>query len=192
LGVVILTARATGQPAEVDPGPIAMTLPELEDELRRRQQDLDRYGERLDGLEQQNDEVRRELEARGEVLRRQESEVRARLITLCRLSRGGYLQMLGGSRSWADLFRRSQFARSLVDQELEALGAHQSEVEELDRRYRQLDRRLNEQRQLQERIVQYQRELEAERERRLNERARAASDPYRLGTDFDFDSLNHL
>ena len=180
LVVVLVAGRAIGQPADPDPGPIAMTLAELEEELQRRQQDLARYNERLAELERQNAEVRQDLDESAAVLGRQEEQVRARLITLCRLSRSGYLQLLVGARSWADLFRRARFARTLMDQELEALHEHKHQVDELRLRRQQLDQRLVAQRELQERISRYQEELEAEWERRLVEQAHEATDPYGL------------
>lgn len=178
--LVLAASTATGQPADtVDPGPIAMTLVELEEEIRRREHDLERYNEQLAELERENAELRRELDAHGADLARQERQVRARLVTLCRLSRGGYLQLLGGASSWADLFRRAQFARTLVDQEMEALNEHQRQVEALEERRGQLDQRLAAQRRLRERIAGYREELEAERERRLVERRQP--DPLSLG-----------
>ncbi len=179
--LALIAGQAAGQPADVDPEPLGMTLQELEEELRRRQEDLGRYSQRLSTLEQQNLEVRGELEGRETVLRRHESQVRARLVTLCRLSQGGYLQLLQDASSVADLFRRAQFARGLVSDDLGALREHQAEVDAITLRRRQLDRRLAAQRQLQERIEQYRLDLEAERERRVNQAARDHVGP----SDFD-------
>ena len=117
------------------------------------------------------------------MLRRQEAQVRARLVTLCRLSQGGYLQLLQDASSLADLFRRAQFARGLIDGDLDALREHQTEVDSINLRRRQLDRRLAAQRQLQERIEHYRLELETERERRVNQAAQGMNQPASFDPD---------
>ncbi len=181
--LALIASQAAGQQADIEPQPLAMTLPELEEELRRREEDLGRYSQRLSALESQNAEVRGELESREQVLRRQEAQVRARLVTLCRLSQGGYLQLLQDASSLADLFRRAQFARGLIDGDLDALREHQTEVDSINLRRRQLDRRLAAQRQLQERIEHYRLELETERERRVNQAAQGMNQPASFDPD---------
>lgn len=158
---------ASGQPAELNETPLVMTLHELQEELDLREADLRRYNERLEALESQNAEVRGQILERETVLRRQEHAVRERIVTLCRLSRGGYAQLLGGARTLTDLMRLAQLARTVIDQDIEALRDHQGQVDELEDQRRQLSGRVESQRRLSERISQYQQELEAERQRRV-------------------------
>ena len=67
---------AQGQPTEFDDTSFPMTLDELENEIQRREEDLRRYGNRLERLESKNQEVRRELEHREAELRQREYQVR--------------------------------------------------------------------------------------------------------------------
>ena len=172
---------AVGQTSDLDETPLAMTLSELREELSRREADLRRYRSRLEELERENDEVRAGLEQREADLRRQEHTVRARLVTLCRMSRGGYVQLLGGASSWVDLIRRAQLVRAVTEQDIEALRAHQRAVEELESQREQLSANVESQRRLSDRISQYQQELEAERQRRLV----AEPNPYPQTVPFD-------
>lgn len=159
---------ASGQSAGLSETPLVMTLNELQEELDMREADLLRYNERLEALESQNTEVRGQIRERETELRVQEYAVRERIVTLCRLSRGGYMQLLGGARSLSGLMRLAQLARAVVDQDIEALRVHQGQVDELEEQRQQLSNRVETQRRLSERIGQYQQELEAERQRRLD------------------------
>ena len=166
--VLLIVGTASGQPSELEDGPLVMSLAELEDEISRRQEDLRRHQERLSEIERENETVRRELDARASVLGNRETHVRERIVTLCRLSRGGYVQLLRGAETWTDLVRRAQLARAVMDDDITVLRAHQTEVEDLERQRRELDERLERQRDLNDRITRYRRELEEERQRRLS------------------------
>ena len=187
----IVAGSATGQPAELDEAPMVMTLEELEGEIERREADLRRYSEQLQRLERQIEALRTQLAEREAVLRRQERTARTRVVTLCRLSRGGYVQLLRGARNWTDLVRRAQIARVVMDQDVAALQEHQREVEELSQRRQQLTQRVDRQRELQERIARYQRELEAERARRLAQ-SRELQQPQSLPVGAQEDDITSL
>ena len=179
--MALAASHAGGQEVELPAVPPGMTLGELEDELRRREEDLARYQARLEDLESQNAAVGAELEARARELALHERQVRRQLVTLCRLSQGGYVLLLQDARSMADLFRRIQLARSLVDEDMEALRGHQRAVDALEVRRRELAGSLEAQRQLQEQVAQYRLELEAERERRVSAEAQAPAPAYDMG-----------
>lgn len=147
---------------------LVMTLTEIQEELSRREADLSRYNERLEELERQNNAVRQQIIERENELQQQESNVRERIVTLCRLSRGGFMQLLGGAQTLSDLMRLAQLARAVVDQDIEALTAHQTGMEELEAQRQQLSERVESQRRLRERISHYQQDLEAERQRRIS------------------------
>jgi len=153
-----------------DPSLPTKTLAEIEEEIARRRADVSRYQERLAELARQNDEVRRDIEQKATVLHDRESIIKARIITLCRLGRGGYMQLLRGAESWSALFRRSQLVRSVIEGDLRVLREHQEQVEILERQRQALDQRIAAQQELTDRIALYQQELEAEVERRANER----------------------
>ena len=169
LGLVVATGRAGGQGAFSD-GAVAseMTAAELEDEIARREADLARHGARLARLEASEARVRDELAAHAAELGRQESQVRARIVTLCRLRQGGYLHILRGASSWTDLVRRARYARTLAAHDLEVLRRHHEGVQALETRRRELDERLDEARGLRDRIAGYRDELRAELERRAS------------------------
>jgi len=162
-----LVGNAAGQPSDVEELPLVMTLAELEEEIVRREDDLRRYRERLEDLEARNDSIRRHLEAREAELQGEEARLRSKIVTLCRMSRGGYLQMLRGARTWAEMARRAQIARTVVDRDVEEIRSHQQQVDELRSQRQQLVQRLEVQRQLQARIERYRQELANERSRRL-------------------------
>jgi peptidoglycan hydrolase CwlO-like protein len=157
-----------------------MTLAELREEIARREADLRRYRVRLDELVRENESVRATLDEHEAALRRQEATVRARLVTLCRLSRGGYLQLIAGASSWVDLLRRAQIVRAVVERDIETLASHQRQVEALADQRRELTERIETQRSLSDRISQYQQDLEAERERRVAAESSASPPPFGL------------
>jgi septal ring factor EnvC (AmiA/AmiB activator) len=167
--------RAAGQESDAMSDSSAMTMSELEDEIARREEDLGRYGEQLTRLEQEVAAVRTELDAREVELAAREAHVRARVVTLCRLRRGGYLHLLRGARSWTDLVRRARYARAIADRDLAALAEHQRQVDELAARRAELAQRVSSVIGLRERIDLYRQELEAERDRR-----QVSSDPLSL------------
>lgn len=194
LGAILLLSGlsvvepATGQISNVEETPLVMTLDELEEEIVRREDDLRRYRERLAELEVENSKVGANLEAREDRLRGQEDRLRGKIVTLCRMSRGGYIQLLRGARTWAEIARRSQIARAVVDQDIEEIREHQLQVEELREQRARLLRRVEVQRQLQARIARYRRELEDERRRRL--RAQRYGLPHTTPASGDFDDLD--
>lgn len=146
---------------------LGMTLEELEEEIARREADLLRYSGRLTELERQNDTLRADVDQREAAARVRERSLRTRIVGLCRLTRGGYVALLLGAHTWTDLLRRAELARTVVDRDVEALRAHRVELEELRDRRRHLAEQLETQRALADRISLYQRELEAERQRRV-------------------------
>lgn len=169
LGVLSLAmGTASGQTSNLDGEQLAMSLGELEEEISRRETDLRRYAEQLEELDRQNNEISRRLDQRARVLGEREGEVRGRIITLCRLSRGGVLQMLRGSRTLTDLIQRTRHARAVMDQDFGVLLRHQREVGQLEAERRELTVRIERQQELRRRIVEYQQELEGERQRRLS------------------------
>lgn len=146
---------------------LGMTLEELEEEIARREADLQRYSSRLAELEQQNEALRADLARREATASERERTLRTRIVGLCRLTRGGYVALLLGARTWTELLRRAELARSVVDRDVEALRAHRSELDQLRRQRQQLAEQLDAQRALADRISLYQQELEAERQRRV-------------------------
>jgi peptidoglycan hydrolase CwlO-like protein len=146
---------------------LGMTLEELEEEIARREADLQRYSSRLAELDQQNEALRADLEQREATARARERSLRTRIVGLCRLTRGGYVALLLGAHTWTDLLRRAELARSVVDRDVEALRAHRVELEQLRQQRRTLAEQLETQRTLADRISLYQQELEAERQRRV-------------------------
>jgi len=177
LAVVVPARPAWAQGSGLDDA-LGMTLQELEEEIARREDDIRRYAERLAQLEGQNDEVRLDLERREANARRHERGLRGRIVSLCRLSRGGYVALLLGAHTWTELLRRAELARTVVDRDVDALRAHTGELEQLRLQRRQLAEQLETQRALSDRISLYQQELEAERQRRL-----ALENPPPLPTD---------
>ncbi len=167
LAVALVVGDAAGQSGGLEETPLIMSLVELEDEISRREADLRRYGAQLELLESRNAELQHELERHEAELRVQESQARARIVTLCRLRHGGAVQLLRGARTWSDLIRRARVARFIADGDVTALRSHQGRVEALAERRRELESRLQSQRALRSRIATYQQELEVERHRRL-------------------------
>lgn len=179
---LLVVSTAWGQSGELgdEQTLMVMSLEELEAEIARREADLARYTERLESLERQNEQVRQRLERRAEELRLRELTLRGRVVTLCRLSRGGFVQLLRGAPTVAALIRRAQIASTVVDRDIAVLEEHQRRVEELEQEQTQLDQRLAAQRDLQQRIARYRTELEAERQRRLERRSMGGGDPFGL------------
>jgi flagellar motility protein MotE (MotC chaperone) len=165
--IAIVGGHAVGQEGAALSAGAPMTDRELAGEIARREADLARYNERLSRLESETAGIRSDLERREAELGAQESQVRRRIVTLCRLRQGGYLHLLRGASSLTDLMRRARYARSLANADLASLREHQRLVAELEGRRADLASQIETQRQLRERIATYRDELEAERRRRL-------------------------
>jgi len=160
--------EASGQSGGASFDAATMTDEELEGEIQRRTGDLDRYTEHLGRLERTTREARGALDLRERELHVQQSEARRSVVTLCRLSRGGFVHLLSGAQSWTDLFRRAELARVLARRELGALRDYQSGVEELETRRNTVEQRLTAHRALRERTRTYRQALELERTRRAS------------------------
>ncbi len=142
-------------------------LNEIEKEMQRREEDLRRYNARLERIKQEAEATRRDLAVREQEVRNAESNVRERLRSLCRLSRGGYLKLVRGARSLADLVISLRYVKARMNYDLQALQAHKDLLEEIEARRRKLAKQVAAQSRLSERIAAYRDELRAQRDLRL-------------------------
>lgn len=178
--------------ADTSPSPWA-ALQELEEELRRREDDLARCRSRLEAaradLEIARDYLLRLEEARDRLRR----EVHRRIVLLDRIGRGGVARLVLTSRDPGEARFRARLVRRLVREDAELASRYAEMGEQAEAIRRDVTRKVATQEALARRLEQRQRELEAEVERHRT-LVRALEDPgaatgLRAEADIEVDSI---